>query len=60
MLCNAPKNYICPICTGLRSPGSEETMIVEDDFVYRDKDVSAFINSFFVGNNPGHVVVVPN
>lgn len=30
------------------------------DIVYKDELVTAFINSFFVGKNAGHVIVVPN
>lgn len=30
------------------------------DFVYKDELVSAVVNSFFVGKNPGHVIVVPS
>lgn len=30
------------------------------DIVYKDELVTAFINSFFVGKNVGHVIVVPN
>ena len=57
---NAPGGYVCPICAGLRQPGGPDTLIVESDFVYRDEHVSAFINTFFMGKNVGHVIVVPN
>jgi histidine triad (HIT) family protein len=57
---HSPKSYKCPICIGLQNPGTPDTLIVEDDYVYKDEVVSVFINSFFVGNNPGHVIVVPN
>jgi histidine triad (HIT) family protein len=30
------------------------------DIVYIDEFVTAFINSFWMKNNPGHVIVVPN
>jgi len=35
-------------------------MIETTDFVFRDELVSAFVNTFFWGDNPGHVIVVPN
>lgn len=57
---NAPTGYNCPICAGLRQPGGPDTMIESGDFVYRDEHVSAIINTFFWGHNPGHVIVVPN
>lgn len=60
MFNHAPKDYICPICLGVKGVENEKTMIMQEDFFYRDKLVSALINSKFVGNNPGHVIIVPN
>lgn len=57
---NAPENYECPICLGLDGSDSPKTLIKPTDFVYRDDLVSAFINTFFMGKNAGHVIVVPN
>lgn len=57
---HAPNDYICPICIGLSGEVSDKTLIVPDDIVYRDDTVSAFIGSFFIGKNDGHVIVVPN
>lgn len=56
----APEDYKCPVCAGLAHPGGPDTLIAETDFVYRDQLVSALINTFFWGNNPGHVIIVPN
>lgn len=30
------------------------------DIIYSDDFVTVFVNSFFIGNNPGHIIVVPN
>ncbi len=57
---NAPENYECPICLGLQGSDSPKTLIKPTDFIYRDELVSAFINTFFLGKNAGHVIVVPN
>ncbi|MBW4061966.1 HIT domain-containing protein [Candidatus Saccharibacteria bacterium] len=57
---HAPENYDCPICLGLLGSASQKTLIKASDFVYRDELVSAFINTFFIGKNGGHVIVVPN
>lgn len=57
---HAPADYKCPICIGLQGIQNEHTLIAPTDFVYKDQWVSAFINSFFIGKNPGHVIVVPN
>jgi len=56
---HAPENYKCPICITINDIENEDTMIKQDDIVYRDDIVMAFISSKFVGNNPGHVLVVP-
>ncbi len=53
-------NYRCPICLGVQGIVSSDTLIMPTDVVYQDKLVTAFINSFFVGVNSGHVIVVPN
>lgn len=57
---HAPQNYKCPICLGLQGVESEDTLIRPSDIVYSDDLVTAFISSFFIGNNPGHVIIVPN
>jgi len=57
---NAPRNYTCPICAGLRDTTSPDTLIRASDFVYDDDVVAALINTFFMGKkNAGHVIVVP-
>jgi len=57
---NAPKNYICPICLGVQEADSGDTLMRPTDIVYKDELATAFINSFFVGKNAGHVIIVPN
>ena len=59
MFNHAPSNYQCPICLAVHGTESDKTMIKQDDIFYRDTLVMALINSKFVGNNPGHVIVVP-
>ena len=53
-------DYICPICLGVSGVESGDTLLRLTDIVYIDEFVTAFINSFWIKNNPGHVVVVPN
>ena len=57
---HAPLDYICPICLGVKGVENDDTLIIQTDIVFRDEDVMAFVSSFFIGNNPGHLVVVPN
>lgn len=57
---HASSDYICPICLGVSGVESEDTLMRLTDIVYIDEFVTAFINSFWIKNNPGHVIVVPN
>ncbi len=56
---HAPENYKCPICLAVEGIESKDTMMKQNDIFYRDELVMAAINSKFIGNNPGHVIVVP-
>jgi histidine triad (HIT) family protein len=57
---NAPESYICPICLGVKHEESDATLMHPTDIVYSDNLVTVFINSFFLGKNAGHAIVVPN
>ncbi len=57
---HAPKDYDCPICLGIQGVETDKTLLKLEDIVYIDELVTAFINSFWIKNNPGHVIVVPN
>jgi histidine triad (HIT) family protein len=57
---HAPENYKCPICIGIQGVENDDTLIRQTDIVYKDDLVTAFIGSIWVGNNPGHPLVVPN
>lgn len=56
---HAPPEYICPICLAVAGIESANTMMRQKDIFYKDDLVMAVVNSKFVGNNPGHVIVVP-
>lgn len=60
MFNHAPANYTCPICLGIQGVENDNTLLKQADLVYKDDLVSAFINSFWIGINEGHVIVVPN
>lgn len=53
-----PKGYQCPFCR--LASGLDTSASSQDDVVYRDHDVTAFISLGWWPNNPGHVLVVPN
>lgn len=60
MKSNAPEGYVCPICLGVNKSENTDTLMRPTDIIYKDDLVTAFINSFFVGKNVGHAIVVPN
>jgi len=57
---HTPPGYKCPICLGLQFIECPDTLLVKSDMIYHDELVSAFINSFWIGVNRGHVIVVTN
>lgn len=57
---HAPNDYKCPICIAIQGVENADTLISQSDIVYKDELATAFISSFFIGNNPGHVIIVPN
>lgn len=57
---HAPRDYRCPICLAVNGLENEDTLITQSDIVYKDEHVMAFISSFFIGKNPGHIIIVPN
>jgi histidine triad (HIT) family protein len=60
MFNHAPKDYKCPLCLAVKGIESKDTMVKQADIFYKDNLVFAMISSKFVGNNPGHILVVPN
>ncbi len=53
-------DYKCPICLGIKGIENEDTFLKQADLVYKDDLVSGFINSFWIGKNCGHVIIVTN
>lgn len=60
MYYHAPQDYKCPICVAIKGEEIADTLIRQSDIVYKDDVVTAFISSFFIGKNLGHVIIVPN
>lgn len=60
LMCSHISNsYICPICLAAQGKEEEATWIVQNDIVYRDEDIFAFISSKSIKGNPGHVLISP-
>jgi histidine triad (HIT) family protein len=60
MYSHAPKDYKCPICLAVNGVENEDTLMRQADIVFKDELVSAFINSFWLKGNEGHMIVVTN
>lgn len=57
---HAPESYKCPLCLAVQGIECEDTLVKNTDIVFRDDLATVLINSFFIKNNPGHVIVIPN
>ena len=57
---HAPDGYICPFCLVVKGIENEHVWTKQQDVVFRDGHVTAFISSAWWPGNPGHVLVIPN
>jgi histidine triad (HIT) family protein len=58
MYTHAPEEYDCPFCRLVR--GGDTSVSSQEDVIYRDAEVTAFMAAGWWPNNRGHVLVVPN
>lgn len=54
---HAPEGYDCPFCR--LAQGEATSVSSQDDVIYHDDDVTAFMAAGWWPNNRGHVLVVP-
>lgn len=57
---HAPPGYVCPFCLVVQGIENEHVYTKQQDIVYQDENVTAFISAGWWPNNPGHVLIVPN
>ena len=57
---HAPAEYTCPFCLVVKGVENEHVRTKQDDVVFRDGTVTAFISSAWWPRNHGHVLVIPN
>ena len=57
---HAPANYICPFCSLIQNHENEHVLSVQNDIIYQDSHITAFIGSHQWPNNHGNVIIVPN
>ena len=58
MFNHAPNNYVCPFC--LLVQGGDSKYNSQQDIVYQDELVTAFVSPRWWPNNLGNVIIVPN
>ena len=59
MIDKAKSEYVCPICLGIAGTENDDTLIRQQDIVYKDELAMVFVASYFIGKNEGHLIVVP-
>lgn len=57
---HAPQGYDCPFCRVVAGHDNEGIYTRQEDIVYRDEFVTAWVSSHWWTHNPGHVIIVPN
>jgi histidine triad (HIT) family protein len=57
---HASDNYICPFCLIVQGIENEHALTKQDDIVYQDNYITAFISAGWFENNKGHVIIIPN
>ena len=55
-----PENYNCPFCLVAQEIENEHVLTKQDDVIYRDAFITAFIAAGCWKNNKGHVLIIPN
>ena len=57
---HAPVGYNCPFCNIVNGKKDDHLETRENDVVYKDDLVTAFVAAQWWPNNKGHVIIVPN
>ena len=55
-----PPNYKCPFCTVVEGVEREGVQTKQQDIVFQDEHVTAFVSSATWPNNAGNLIVIPN
>lgn len=57
---HAPIDYVCPFCLLVQGIENKDVLSVQNDVIYRNNWVTAFISSHQWPNNQGNVIIIPN
>ncbi len=58
MFNHAPAGYQCPMCQLVA--GNNETSTKQEDIIFKNRSITAFIAAKWWIHNPGHVIIIPN
>ncbi|WP_207736393.1 HIT family protein [Fusibacter ferrireducens] len=60
MISHQPEEYNCPFCLVVEGIENEHVITLQEDIIYKNAYVTAFIASHWWPNNKGHILIVPN
>jgi len=60
MYSHAPVDYICPFCLLVKGIENEQVHSKQQDIIYQDQYITAFIASHWWPQNEGHILIIPN
>ncbi len=60
MYTHRPKDYVDPFELIVQGIEDARVYTTQEDIIYQDEYVTAFISSHWWPNNPGHVLIIPN
>jgi histidine triad (HIT) family protein len=55
-----PRDYKCPFCLVVSGIENENVLTKQDDIIFKDDYITAFIGAGWWPNNKGHVIIIPN
>ncbi len=55
-----PQNYECPFCTVVAGVDKDSVQTKQQDIVFQDENVTAFVSSATWPNNAGNLIIIPN
>ena len=60
MFNHKPKDYICPFCLLVKGVENEHVYTRQNEIIYKNRSLTAFVSSHGWPNNKGIVIIVPN
>jgi histidine triad (HIT) family protein len=55
-----PAGYVCPFCLVAKGIENQHVYTKQDEVIYKDQYITAFISAGCWKNNKGHILIIPN